>query len=113
MRYNNRTFCLSLGVEDCTAGRIQHYALNDISSDAYYEIWHSKYSEPGQLRVAENYRMMPNALNCLLASYKAGNRSAIIVKVKLSTVQEPEPLEHPLERYLYNSFIIILKMEDL
>lgn len=27
MRYNNRTFCLSLGVEDCTAGRIQHYAF--------------------------------------------------------------------------------------
>lgn len=54
--------------------------LSDISSDAYYEIWHSKYSEPGQLRVAKNYRMTPNALNCLLASYKAGNRSAINCK---------------------------------
>ncbi|XP_034190321.2 C1GALT1-specific chaperone 1 [Osmia lignaria lignaria] len=28
--------------------------LNNISSDAYYEIWHSKYSEPGQL-IAQNY----------------------------------------------------------
>ncbi|XP_029168714.1 glycoprotein-N-acetylgalactosamine 3-beta-galactosyltransferase 1-B-like [Nylanderia fulva] len=49
--------------------------LSDISSDAYYEIWHSKYSEPGQLRVAENNRMAPNMLNCLLANYKAGNKS--------------------------------------
>lgn len=50
--------------------------LSDISSDAYYEIWHSKYLEPGQLRIAKNYRMTPDALNCLLANYKAGNKSA-------------------------------------
>ncbi|XP_053978187.1 glycoprotein-N-acetylgalactosamine 3-beta-galactosyltransferase 1-like [Hylaeus volcanicus] len=29
--------------------------LNNISSDAYYEIWHSKYSEPGQL-IAKNHQ---------------------------------------------------------
>ncbi|EZA49606.1 Glycoprotein-N-acetylgalactosamine 3-beta-galactosyltransferase [Ooceraea biroi] len=51
--------------------------LSDISSDAYYEIWHSKYSEPGQLKITKNdYRMTQDALNCLLAGYKAGNRSA-------------------------------------
>ena len=29
--------------------------LSNISSDAYYEIWHSKYSEPGQL-ISKNHR---------------------------------------------------------
>jgi len=49
--------------------------LSDISSDAYYEIWHSRYSEPGQLKMANNYRVTSDMLNCLLASYKVGNRS--------------------------------------
>lgn len=56
--------------------------LNDISSDAYYEIWHSRYSEPGQLKMAKNYRMTPDALNCLLASYKAGNKSVLNCRTK-------------------------------
>lgn len=30
--------------------------LNTISSEMYYEIWHSKYSEPGQL-ISKNYRI--------------------------------------------------------
>ncbi|KAL6436339.1 hypothetical protein ACFW04_004702 [Cataglyphis niger] len=50
--------------------------LSDISSDAYYEIWHSKYTEPGQLRIAKNYRMTSDVLNCLLTNYKTGNTSA-------------------------------------
>ncbi|XP_071561735.1 C1GALT1-specific chaperone 1 [Temnothorax nylanderi] len=56
--------------------------LSDISSDAYYEIWHSRYSEPEQLKIAKNYRMTPDALNCLLASYKAGNRSTFNCRTK-------------------------------
>lgn len=56
--------------------------LSDISSDAYYEIWHSRYSEPGQLKMAKNYRMTPDALNCLLASYKAGNKSVFKCRTK-------------------------------
>ncbi|KAM0726249.1 Glycoprotein-N-acetylgalactosamine 3-beta-galactosyltransferase 1 [Formica fusca] len=56
--------------------------LNDISSDAYYEIWHSKYSEPGQLRIAKNYRMTSDVLNCLLTSYKTGNTSAFNCRSK-------------------------------
>jgi len=56
--------------------------LNDISSDAYFEIWHSRYSEPGQLKIAKNYRMTPDALNCLLANYKAGNKSALNCRTK-------------------------------
>lgn len=56
--------------------------LSDISSDAYYEVWHSRYSEPGQLKMAKNYRMAPEALNCLLASYKAGNRSVLNCRTK-------------------------------
>ncbi|XP_018402843.1 PREDICTED: glycoprotein-N-acetylgalactosamine 3-beta-galactosyltransferase 1-like [Cyphomyrmex costatus] len=48
--------------------------LNDISSDAYYEIWHSRYSEPGQLKIAKNYRT-PDQLNCLLTSYKGETSS--------------------------------------
>lgn len=49
--------------------------LSDISSDAYYEIWHSKYSEPGQLKIAKDYQMTLKALKCLLMSYKTGNAS--------------------------------------
>jgi hypothetical protein len=56
--------------------------LNDISSDAYYEIWHSKYSEPEQLKITKNYRMTQNVLNCLLAGYKAGNRSMLNCRSK-------------------------------
>lgn len=29
--------------------------LNNISSEVYYEIWHAKYSEPGQL-ISKNYQ---------------------------------------------------------
>ncbi|XP_018060270.1 PREDICTED: glycoprotein-N-acetylgalactosamine 3-beta-galactosyltransferase 1-like isoform X2 [Atta colombica] len=49
--------------------------LSDISSDAYFEIWHSRYSEPGQLKIAQNYRT-PVPLNCLLMNYKEENLSA-------------------------------------
>ncbi|XP_011865225.1 PREDICTED: glycoprotein-N-acetylgalactosamine 3-beta-galactosyltransferase 1-like isoform X2 [Vollenhovia emeryi] len=56
--------------------------LSDISSEAYYEIWHSKYSEPGQLKVAKNYRMNPDTLHCLLTNYKSGNRSAFHCRTK-------------------------------
>ncbi|XP_011633146.1 C1GALT1-specific chaperone 1-like [Pogonomyrmex barbatus] len=56
--------------------------LSDISSDVYYEIWHSRYSEPEQLKVTKNYRMTPDALNCLLANYKAGNSSTLNCKTK-------------------------------
>ncbi|KAG5336057.1 C1GLT galactosyltransferase, partial [Acromyrmex heyeri] len=49
--------------------------LSDISSDAYYEIWHSRYSEPGQLKIAQNYQT-PVPLNCLLTNYKEENLSA-------------------------------------
>ncbi|XP_018303788.1 C1GALT1-specific chaperone 1 isoform X2 [Mycetomoellerius zeteki] len=55
--------------------------LSDISSDAYYEIWHSKYSEPGQLKIAQNYRI-PDPLNCLLATYKKKNSSAHNCRIK-------------------------------
>ncbi|KAL0131074.1 hypothetical protein PUN28_002575 [Cardiocondyla obscurior] len=56
--------------------------LSDMSSDAYYEIWHSRYSEPEQLKISKNYRMTPDALNCLLASYKARNQSAFDCRTK-------------------------------
>ncbi|XP_032686769.1 glycoprotein-N-acetylgalactosamine 3-beta-galactosyltransferase 1-like isoform X2 [Odontomachus brunneus] len=46
--------------------------LNNITSDAYYEIWHSKYSEPGQINIAKDYRI---TLDCLLANYKKKNKS--------------------------------------
>lgn len=46
--------------------------LNNITSDAYYEIWHSKYSEPGQINIVKDYRV---TLNCLLTSYKKENKS--------------------------------------
>ncbi|XP_014469311.1 PREDICTED: glycoprotein-N-acetylgalactosamine 3-beta-galactosyltransferase 1-like [Dinoponera quadriceps] len=45
--------------------------LDDITSDVYYKIWHSKYSEPGQLKITKDYRI---TLDCLLASYKKGNK---------------------------------------
>lgn len=47
--------------------------LSDISSDTYYEIWHTKYSEPAQL-ITKNNQMTLDALNHLLANYKLGNR---------------------------------------
>ncbi|XP_011067935.1 PREDICTED: C1GALT1-specific chaperone 1-like isoform X1 [Acromyrmex echinatior] len=55
--------------------------LSDISSDAYYEIWHSRYSEPGQLKIAQNYQT-PVPLNCLLTNYKEENSSAHNCKTK-------------------------------
>ncbi|XP_018354508.1 PREDICTED: C1GALT1-specific chaperone 1-like isoform X1 [Trachymyrmex septentrionalis] len=54
--------------------------LSDISSDAYYEIWHSRYSEPEQLKIAQNYRT-PIPLNCLLTNYKE-NSSAYNCRAK-------------------------------
>ncbi|XP_012219168.1 C1GALT1-specific chaperone 1-like [Linepithema humile] len=58
---------------------------SDISSETYYEIWHSKYSEPGQLKMASNYRMMPDAFNCLLARYQTGNKSNFSCQTKSVT----------------------------
>ncbi|KAG5314148.1 C1GTB galactosyltransferase, partial [Acromyrmex insinuator] len=55
--------------------------LSDISSDAYYEIWHSRYSEPGQLKIAQNYQT-PVPLNCLLTNYKEENSLAHNCKTK-------------------------------
>lgn len=79
-RFGNRVAETSVPEEDVWKIALQEEFnithLKDISSDAYYEIWHSKYSEPGQLKIAQNYRMTQDALNCLLAGYKAGNRSA-------------------------------------
>ncbi|XP_019696460.1 C1GALT1-specific chaperone 1-like protein [Harpegnathos saltator] len=46
--------------------------LNDITSDAYYEIWHSKYSEPGQLRITKDYRV---TLDCLLENHNEKSKS--------------------------------------
>lgn len=45
--------------------------LDDITSDAYYEIWHSKYSEPGQLKIAQDFQV---TFDCLLARYHKGNK---------------------------------------
>ncbi|KAG7205163.1 hypothetical protein KM043_018257 [Ampulex compressa] len=48
--------------------------LNEISSDTYYEIWHSKYAEPEQL-IAQNYKSMPEVLSSLLTAYELENKS--------------------------------------
>lgn len=45
--------------------------LDNITSDAYYEIWHSKYSEPGQLKIAKDFRI---TFDCLVASYNKRNK---------------------------------------
>lgn len=60
--------------------------LNNITSDAYYEIWHSKYSEPGQINIAKDYRI---TLDCLLASYKEKNKStdAYLTKNVIDNIQ--------------------------
>ncbi|XP_036140490.1 C1GALT1-specific chaperone 1 [Monomorium pharaonis] len=56
--------------------------LSNISSDAYFEIWHSRYAGPGQLKIAKNYRITSDALNCLLMNFKARNRSVLNCKTK-------------------------------
>ncbi|KAK2585762.1 hypothetical protein KPH14_010371 [Odynerus spinipes] len=47
--------------------------LNEISSDAYYEIWHSKYSEPEQL-ILKNYPNTSNVLSSILTAYESKNQ---------------------------------------
>lgn len=49
----------------------------DISSDAYYEIWHSKYSKPEQL-IAKNYRSMPEVLSSVLTAYELERRNEVV-----------------------------------
>lgn len=55
--------------------------LNEISSDAYYEIWHSKYSEPEQL-ILKNYRNNSNVLTSILTAYESRSQASDKLSLK-------------------------------